>query len=91
MIVPTATPIPYPTSLLLASIGTAIVLLAASVAQASPQVSGNPYEFAADTEQLLDAPLDTSFTCEGLDYGFYADVNNGCQVSLVYPYHHFAI
>ena len=37
------------------------------------------YQFPADAELYLEAPLDTSFTCEGLDYGFYADINNNCQ------------
>ena len=46
---------------------------------ASPQVVGG-YEFPADAESYLDAPLDTSFSCEGQEYGYYADVNNNCQV-----------
>ena len=79
MMVPTTTPAPYLTSSMLVGLGAA-VLLAASSIRASPQITGNPYQFPADAELYLDAPLDTSFTCEGLDYGFYADVNNNCQV-----------
>jgi hypothetical protein len=80
MILPTTTPAPYLTSSMLVSIGAAALLLAASGIRASPQVTGNPYQFAADTELYLESPLDTSFTCDGLDYGFYADTNNNCQV-----------
>ena len=38
------------------------------------------YEFAADTEALLNQPLSKDFSCEGRDYGYYADVANACQV-----------
>ena len=38
------------------------------------------YEFAADTEGLLNQPLVKDFSCEGRDYGYYADVANACQV-----------
>ncbi|HIE82940.1 MAG TPA: hypothetical protein EYQ00_03415, partial [Dehalococcoidia bacterium] len=31
--------------------------------------------------------LDTSFTCDGFDYGYYADVANNCQVfHICWPY-----
>ena len=38
------------------------------------------YQFAADTELFLSSPLQTSFSCEGLPYGYYADVDNNCEV-----------
>ena len=38
------------------------------------------YNFAADAESLLDAPLVKEFSCEGRDYGYFADVANNCQV-----------
>ena len=38
------------------------------------------YEFAAEAESLLIQPLVKSFSCEGRDYGYYADVANNCQV-----------
>lgn len=38
------------------------------------------YEFPADAELYLSQPVDTSFTCEGLEYGYYADTNNNCQI-----------
>ena len=38
------------------------------------------YEFANEAESLLIAPLVKSFSCEGRDYGYYADVANNCQV-----------
>ena len=51
---------------------------------AAPGVEGQSnnegFEFPASAEDLLDAPLDRSFTCDGLQTGFYADVANNCQV-----------
>lgn len=39
------------------------------------------YLFAADAETFLYQPLDTSFNCADQEfYGYFADVNNGCQV-----------
>ena len=38
------------------------------------------YEFANEAESLLIAPLVKSFSCDGRDYGYYADVANNCQV-----------
>lgn len=61
-------------------IALAIVVAAMlAVVQAAPQVVGG-YEFPDSAESLLQDALDTSFTCEGLDYGYYADINNNCQI-----------
>jgi len=49
------------------------------MAAPQPQVVGG-YEFPAETEFLLSNTLDTSFTCEGKDYNYYADPANNCQV-----------
>ena len=38
------------------------------------------FQFAADAETFLAAPLSLSFSCEGRQYGYYADVDNHCQV-----------
>jgi hypothetical protein len=38
------------------------------------------YSFAAETETLLKTPLKSDFQCEGKAYGYYADVDNNCQV-----------
>jgi hypothetical protein len=50
--------------------------------QAAPAKSPNnlSYQFAADAETFLAKPLDLTFTCEGKQYGYYADVANSCQV-----------
>ena len=55
---------------------------AAYMAYAKPQDSVNDqsYQFAADAETFLYAPLSLSFSCEGREYGYYADVANACQV-----------
>ena len=47
-------------------------------AQDSP--TNQAYLFAADAETLLYSNLVTSFSCQGRDYGYYADVPNNCQV-----------
>jgi len=50
---------------------------------ASPQAkppTDQSYLFAADAESLLYTPLSLSFSCEGREYGYYADVDNNCQV-----------
>jgi len=63
----------------------AIVLVFGMVAamfasvMAAPQVVGG-YEFPAEVDSYLNGPLDTSFTCEGKDYNYYADVANNCQI-----------
>jgi len=56
----------------------AVAALFASV-MAAPQVVGG-YEFPAEVESYLESGLDTSFTCEGRDYNYYADVANNCQI-----------
>ena len=46
----------------------------ASSAQDSP--TNQAYLFAADAETLLYSNLVPSFSCQGRDYGYYADVPN---------------
>ncbi|KAG7156551.1 U-scoloptoxin(01)-Cw1a-like [Homarus americanus] len=38
------------------------------------------WELPIDYELSLSSPLDTSFTCEGRSYGYYADVDNNCEI-----------
>ncbi|MCL4154681.1 UNVERIFIED_CONTAM: hypothetical protein GTU68_051511 [Idotea baltica] len=38
------------------------------------------FELADGYDYVLSAPLDTSFSCENLPYGYYADDANGCEV-----------
>ncbi|XP_071552189.1 U-scoloptoxin(01)-Cw1a-like [Panulirus ornatus] len=38
------------------------------------------WELPVDYENTLTNPLVTSFTCEGRNYGYYADVDNNCEV-----------
>lgn len=38
------------------------------------------YHFPIDYEFILQAPLVTSFSCEGRPYGYYADQENNCQI-----------
>ncbi|CAB4067652.1 unnamed protein product [Lepeophtheirus salmonis] len=55
----------------------AVLFLAYQVVLSQSQTA---YQFAADAELYLDAPIQTTFTCDGQPYGYYADVDNNCQV-----------
>jgi hypothetical protein len=67
------------------------VAAAAALAVLAPLASSAPqspatalaYSFAADAETLLKAPLQTNFKCDGQAYGYYADVANNCQGSIL--------
>lgn len=43
------------------------------------QVKRTPHELPADFE-LIVGNYDQSFSCEGLKYGYYADMANACKV-----------
>ena len=63
----------------------AVIVLTACIAGylAFPQErqpTDQSFLFAMDTDLLLQQPLDVSFSCEGRNYGYFADVNNNCQV-----------
>ncbi|XP_053633581.1 U-scoloptoxin(01)-Cw1a-like [Cherax quadricarinatus] len=51
------------------------VLVLASVATARM-----PYQLPADVEQYLSSPIQTTFSCDNLPYGYYADVDNNCEL-----------
>ena len=52
-------------------------------AQIDNSPNNQAFLFAADAEQLLSQPLVTSFSCQNRDYGYYADVDNNCEVKLL--------
>ncbi len=54
--------------------------LVTSSPQAPSPANALAFTFPADAETLLKSPLQTSFKCEGQAYGYYADVDNNCQV-----------
>ncbi|CAL4155801.1 unnamed protein product, partial [Meganyctiphanes norvegica] len=39
-----------------------------------------PYEMPSRPETILYQPLQSTFKCEGRPFGYYADVQNNCQV-----------
>ena len=46
----------------------------------------SPYELAMDADLLLTEPIKETFSCEGLKYGYYADVDNECKIfHICYP------
>ena len=34
----------------------------------------------AGSEDILQTPYQDTFSCDGLQYGYYADIDSGCQV-----------
>ncbi|XP_045612406.2 uncharacterized protein [Procambarus clarkii] len=38
------------------------------------------WRFPVDYELTLSQPLTTSFSCDGRPYGYYADVDNNCEI-----------
>lgn len=55
-----------------------LILLASQ--SSTEQNNGGGYQFAADVESLLIGPLVKDFSCQGRNYGYYADVSNNCQI-----------
>ncbi|XP_040572137.1 uncharacterized protein [Lepeophtheirus salmonis] len=54
----------------------AALFVATQVSSQSPSA----YQLPADAEFLLDSPISTTFSCDGQSYGYYADVDNNCQI-----------
>ena len=71
-------------SIVLPTIAATVAALAimAPLISSAPQSPANAlaYTFPADAETLLKSQLKTSFSCDGKAYGYYADVDNNCQV-----------
>ena len=61
-----------------------VVIWAIAFGQDSP--TNQAYLFAADAETFLYQDLKTTFSCQGRDYGYYADADNNCQVSYILFY-----
>ncbi|XP_045603720.1 U-scoloptoxin(01)-Cw1a [Procambarus clarkii] len=60
-----------------------VCLLHSVSADSSPTV----YELPSNATVVNGGPIVTGFSCDGLQYGYYADVANGCRVFHVcYPY-----
>ena len=55
----------------------ASVFLLAVAAMASAR---SAFEFSAGVEAILSSPISTSFACDGLPYGYYADTDNNCEI-----------
>ena len=63
-----------------------LVILAVVYSQDYDEYEADPNAIEglpASAADLLDAPYDDGFNCDQQDagYGYYADVNNNCQVS----------
>ena len=61
----------------------AALFVLAPLISSAPQSPANALAkaFPADAETLLNrTPLQANFKCEGKAYGYYADVDNNCQV-----------
>ena len=58
----------------------ASVIAACMAGYMAQSPSDQSYQLPADGETLLYSPLSLAFSCEGQEYGYYADVDNNCQV-----------
>ncbi|KAF2361858.1 Chitin binding domain [Trinorchestia longiramus] len=64
----------------------ALLLLLVSL-RVSGDSSPNEYELPSNSTVVNGGPIITGFSCDGLRYGYYADVANGCRIFHVcYPY-----
>jgi hypothetical protein len=75
------------TLLLVAALSSAVLLSVLALPQpqtppaaAPPAGKGGAYQFPADAETILNGPVKQTFNCEGKEYGYYADVDNACQI-----------
>merc|ERR1712150_328758 len=58
-----------------------LAVVAMAVAVAVAQDEGSGVGLPAGHEDILSNPYDPeSFSCEGQDYGYYADVASGCEI-----------
>ncbi|XP_076062292.1 U-scoloptoxin(01)-Cw1a-like [Oratosquilla oratoria] len=60
------------------TMSSSLLLLIAAVA--SVAFARHAYELPADAETILTTPIQTTFSCEGRRYGYYADVDNNCEI-----------
>lgn len=60
-----------------------LCLLGSVMGDSSP----SNYELPSNASVVNGGPIVTGFSCDGLKYGYYADIANGCRVFHVcYPY-----
>ena len=52
-------------------------LLCLGLVMAQEEGSGS---LPAGSDDVLQTPYQDTFSCEGLGYGYYADIDSGCQV-----------
>ncbi|GFQ97009.1 chitin-binding type-2 domain-containing protein [Trichonephila clavata] len=56
-----------------------IALVVVSLAVALPRMKRQAF-FLPDGVELIVGNINTNFNCDGLRYGYYADVDNNCQI-----------
>jgi len=64
-----------------------VVFAAIAVAMASASESTpTDFKLVSNATVVNGGPIITGFSCDGLSYGYYADVSNGCRVfHICYP------
>ncbi|XP_071513356.1 U-scoloptoxin(01)-Cw1a-like [Panulirus ornatus] len=74
--------------LICASAAAAVAVLGACLlATVRAESSPDEYELPSNATVINGGPIITGFSCDGLSYGYYADLANGCRVFHVcYPY-----
>jgi hypothetical protein len=56
-----------------------IALAVVAIAVALPRNKRQAF-FLPDGVELIVGPINTNFNCDGLRYGYYADIDNNCQI-----------
>ncbi|XP_045132362.1 U-scoloptoxin(01)-Cw1a-like [Portunus trituberculatus] len=65
----------------------AVAVAAALLCVVAGDSSPSDFELPSNSTVINGGPIVTGFSCDGLPYGYYADVNNGCRIFHVcYPY-----
>jgi len=66
---------------MVSNLATVILAMMMVVMATMAQDEGSGNGLAAGSEDILSNPYDpTAFSCEGQDYGYYADVASGCEI-----------
>lgn len=56
-----------------------LALALVALAVAVPRMKRQAYELP-DGAELIVGPIKTTFSCDGFRYGYYADIDNNCQI-----------
>lgn len=64
----------------ISSVVSAAIIGCVVMGQEERSPNNQAYLLPMDAETILSAPISESFSCEGRGYGYYADVDNNCEL-----------